>query len=280
MIRKLCAALLALAMSMGLVTSLSSTASAANYQVVDYNISNITAGGMDHALAYYHVIDAIHRLSYGEPTEERSIAQTTQEQGRIIQVRIRDTGGNDLVSIYIWANTLYVAGFYAARGGGHYVFNDGREAEFEQTLGIARNSAERLGRTGNYTGLPTGNNRESLTINPQAIYGAASTLGYSRGYNDNVGRALVVMIQTFSEAARFGRVMENVYYNIYHPGNTEQMGALAGLQNQWRSISQFARDLRSGYTPSITVLGTIVRSFEQLRQRLSFVELLGSVALL
>ncbi|MFJ4525589.1 ribosome-inactivating family protein [Streptomyces sp. NPDC088810] len=264
---------------MGLVAGLGSTASAANYQIVDYNISDITAGGQDHALAYYHVIDAIHRLSYGEPTEERAITQTTEERGRLIQVRIRDTGGNDLVSIYLWANNLYVAGFYAARGGGHYVFNDGREAEFRQALGIG--SATSLGQSGNYSTLPTGNSRQSLTINPQAIYGAASTLGYSRGYNDSVGRALVIMIQAFSEAARFGPIFDLVYNNIYHPGNSRQLGAdYAGLENQWGALSQFARNLRNGYDASINILGAIVRSFDQLRQRLSFVELNGSIAML
>ncbi|WP_037676179.1 ribosome-inactivating family protein [Streptomyces griseus] len=263
---------------MGLVTGLSSTASAANYQIIDYNISDITAGGQDHALAYYHVVDAIHRLSYGEPTEERAVTQTTEERGRLIQVRIRDTGGNDLVSIYLWANNLYVAGFYTSRGDQqHYVFDDGRAAEFQRALGIGNSIS--LRQTGNYSTLPTGNTRESLTINPQAIYNAARNLGTSRGYNDSVGRALVIMIQAFSEAARFGPIFDLVYNNIYHPGNSRQLGIdYAGLENQWGSLSQFARNLRNGQGASINLLGAIVRSFDQLRQRLSFVELNGSIA--
>ncbi|MFH7596426.1 ribosome-inactivating family protein [Streptomyces racemochromogenes] len=277
MTRKLCSTLLAFAMTLGLVSGLSGTAHAANYQVIDWNISDITAGGQEHALNYYRMIDRIHQLSYGDVTGEQGVTQTTLEQDRIIQVRIRDTGGNDLVSIYLWADTLYVAGFYAPRSTAdvrHFEFSDNR-AGFAGVLGI--DSAQFLGRNGNYDALPGGSSRENLVLTPSSIYNAAYTLGHANGYTDQVGRSLLVMIQVLSEAARFGRILERVYDNIYNHRENALGWEYRWLENEWGHLADFIRERHRGHQAQFNYRGQIITTLEQLRQRLSFIEVQGAI---
>ncbi|MEV6570023.1 hypothetical protein [Streptomyces sp. NPDC051577] len=113
MLKRLCSALLSLAMAMGLVTALSGTASATNYSVIEWNISRITDGGGGHATRYFRLMDEIHRRPYGEPTEGENVTQTTTEAGRLIQVRVLDTNNEHVASVYLWADNLYVAGFHS-----------------------------------------------------------------------------------------------------------------------------------------------------------------------
>ncbi|MFD8141575.1 ribosome-inactivating family protein [Streptomyces sp. NPDC059708] len=277
MTRKLCSALLALAMTLGLVGGLSGTASATNYQVIDWNISDITAGGQEHALNYYHLIDRIHQLSYGEPTGEQGVAQTTRETNRIIQVRIRDTGGSDLVSIYLWADTLYVAGFYAPRSTQnirHFEFADNRPG-MSTVLGV--DHIRSLVRNGNYNALPGGNTRENLVLTPSSIYDAAYTLGYANGYTDQVGHSLLVMIQVLSEAARFGRILERVYDNIHNYRQNPLGLEYRWLENEWGNIAVFIRERHRNRPATFNYRGTIIATLEQLRQRLAFVEIPGEI---
>ncbi|MGW3045992.1 hypothetical protein ACWC9T_39690 [Kitasatospora sp. NPDC001159] len=113
MLKRLCSALRTPAISMGLVTTFSGTASATNYQVIDWNISNITAGGNTHHQNYWNLIDAIHRHTYGDVTGVNNVTETTTERGRLVQVRVLGTNNTHLASVYLWANDLYAAGFYA-----------------------------------------------------------------------------------------------------------------------------------------------------------------------
>ncbi|MFE2529214.1 ribosome-inactivating family protein [Streptomyces sp. NPDC059382] len=274
MLKRLCSAFLSLAMAMGLVTALSGTASATNYSVIDWNVSRITDGGAEHAIRYFRLMDEIHRRSYGEPTEEENVTQTTTEAGRLIQVRVLDTNNEHVASVYIWADNLYVAGFYSPRSNTHWAFHD-REQQFQQALGV---SARFMPNTGNYNSLPGGNDRQNLVFTPNSMYNAMRQLNNVTSYNDNVGRALLVATQIFSESARFAPILNRVYGNIIsHQANALGDG-YAGLENQWGAISQFAYNLRHGQPASINILGRVITSFAALRQLLGFVELNGSQA--
>ncbi|MFG3223727.1 ribosome-inactivating family protein [Kitasatospora sp. NPDC048194] len=278
-LKKLHSALICVALALGLVTGLSGTASATNYRIVDWDISRITDGGQEHAARYYHAVDGLHQNTYGNATHENAVMQTTTDRSRIVQIRIRDTGGNELVSLYFWADNLYLAGFYAPYGGDagsgrhHFSFADGRD--MAASLGVGTRSPVR---TGNYTSLPGGNNRENLRITPATLYNAAYVLGHATGYNDSVGASLLLMIQAFSEAARFGPIFSQVYNNIYNHNETPLGRDLAGLENQWDEISRFAHDVRRNGSSYLDLFGHTVRNFNDLRTRLSFVEVMGSVA--
>ncbi|MEU9802329.1 ribosome-inactivating family protein [Streptomyces sp. NPDC051000] len=274
MLKRLCSALLSLAMAMGLVTALSGTASATNYSVIDWNISRITDGGGEHATRYFRLMDEIHRRSYGEPTEEENVTQTTTEAGRLIQVRVLDTNNQHVASVYLWADNLYVAGFYSPQSNTHWAFHD-REQQFQQALGV---TARFMPSTGNYNSLPGGNNRQNLVLTPNSMFNAMWQLHNVTSYNDNVGRSLLVAAQIFSESARFAPILNRVYGNIISHEQNALGDGYAGLENQWGAISQFAYNLRHGHPASINILGRVITSFAALRQLLGFVELNGSQA--
>ncbi|MEU3374381.1 ribosome-inactivating family protein [Streptomyces sp. NPDC006660] len=273
MLRRLCSIVLSLAVAMGLVTALSGTASATNYQVIDWHVDRITDGGTEHAQRYWNLIDAIHQHTYGSPTYQDGIRQTTNEH-RLIQVRALDTDNRHLASVYLWADNLYVAGFYAPATNTHLVFSD-RVQEFQNALGIT--NARIMPRTGSYSGLPGGNNRENLVLTPQTMYHAMQQLNNATEYNDNVGQALLVSIQVFSEAARFSPIFNRVGRNIRNYENTQLGPDYAMLENQWGSISQFTYDVRQR-AASIRILGNLIQTLAQLRDVLGFVEVNGSIA--
>ncbi|MFE9905661.1 hypothetical protein [Streptomyces achromogenes] len=89
MLKRICSAVLTLAISLGLVTTLSGTATATNYQVIDWHISNITAGGNTHHQNYWNLIDAIHRYTYGEVTGVNNVTETTRPRHRQRPPRVR-----------------------------------------------------------------------------------------------------------------------------------------------------------------------------------------------
>ncbi|WP_395292310.1 ribosome-inactivating family protein [Kitasatospora hibisci] len=285
MLKRICSALLTLAMTLGLVTALSGTASATNYQVIDWHISNITAGGSIHHQNYWNLIDAIHRYTYGEPTGVNNVTETTTERGRLIQVRVLDTNNVHLVSVYLWANDLYVAGFYAPQGNSHWAFNDRRQ-EFENALGVRVPENRRIA-SSNYNDIPGGSQRGSLVLNPESIYTAMRTLGRATAYNDTVGRALLVSTQIFSEAARFGVIFDVVRGNIRNPNQGRQLNYFddqrgyilaANVENQWATITSFVRDLRANPSGrSITIMGHTVSSIAALLYYVGFVELNGRI---
>ncbi|MFE2729080.1 ribosome-inactivating family protein [Kitasatospora sp. NPDC059327] len=285
MLKKLCSALLTLAVSLGLVTTLSGTASATNYQVIDWHISNITAGGNSHQQNYWNLIDAIHRYTYGGPTGLNGVAETTTEQGRLIQVRVLDSDNAHLVSVYLWANDLYVAGFYAPQSNTHWAFQD-RINEFQSALGVTVAGNHRIA-SGNYSHIPGGNERGSLVLNPEHIYNAMRTLGRATAYNDATGRALLTAIQIFSEASRFGVVFDVVRGNIQDPNRNRplnyfdpQRGTIlaANVENQWGQISEFIRNARNDpSTATIAVMGHTVATIAAVLYYTGFFEANGAI---
>ncbi|MFF7369696.1 ribosome-inactivating family protein [Streptomyces tricolor] len=285
MLKRICSALLTLAISMGLVTTLSGTASATNYQVIDWHISNITAGGNTHHQNYWNLIDAIHRHTYGEVTGVNNVTETTTEQGRLVQVRVLDTNNTHLASVYLWANDLYVAGFYAPQTNTHWAFQD-RINEFQTALGVTVPANRRIA-SGNYNDIPGGNERGSLAPNPENIYNAMRTLGRANAYNDATGRAVLMATQIFSEAARFGVVFDVVRGNIQNPNRNrplnyldEQRGYIlaANVENQWGAISRFIRDARANPSGrSISIMGHTVTTIAALLYYIGFVEANGGI---
>ncbi|KOV97326.1 hypothetical protein ADL04_16005 [Streptomyces sp. NRRL B-3648] len=270
---------------MGLVTTLSGTASATNYQVIDWHISNITAGGNTHHQNYWNLIDAIHRYTYGDVTGVNNVTETTTERGRLIQVRVLDTNNAHLASVYLWANDLYVAGFYAPQTNTHWAFQD-RINEFQTALGVTVPANRRIA-SGNYNDIPGGNDRGSLAPSPGNIYNAMRTLGRAAAYDDATGRAVLMATQIFSEAARFGVVFDVVRGNIQDPNRNRplnyfdpQRGNIlaANVENQWGAISRFIRDARANPSgQSIYIMGHTVTTIAALLYYVGFVEANGGI---
>jgi hypothetical protein len=284
-LKRLCSAVLTLAVSMGLVTALSGTASATNYQVIDWHVSSITSGGNTHHQNYWNLIDAIHRYTYGDVTGVNSVTETTTERGRLIQVRVLDTNNVHLASVYLWANDLYVAGFYAPQTNSHWAFQD-RINEFQTALGVTVPANRRIA-SGNYNDIPGGNDRGSLAPNPENIYSAMRTLGRAAAYNDATGRAVLMATQIFSEAARFGVVFDVVRGNIQDPNRNRRLNYVDGqrgnilaanVENQWGAISRFIREARANPSgQSIFIMGHAVTTIAALLYYVGFVEANGAI---
>ncbi|GHB60837.1 hypothetical protein GCM10010347_33620 [Streptomyces cirratus] len=250
-----------------------------NWPVIDWDITDITAGRGEHANRYWNLIDAIHRNSYGDSTNADSglVQQTTRNTNRLIQVRVRNQG-SDLVSVYLWADNLYVAGFYSPGANQHWAFQDGRQQQFQQDLGV---SVRFMPRNGSYLSLGGGSTRENMYLGSTNIFNALRDLhNVSQWDETRVDRGMLMAITILSEAARFGPIFNRVYGNINGFTNWQLSRDYAEMENQWGALSRAAHSWRQGRPASVRLIGNNVTSFDRLRTVVGFVELHGSEALL
>ncbi|MFF1906477.1 ribosome-inactivating family protein [Kitasatospora sp. NPDC058218] len=257
----------------------SGAAALQSWPVIDWDITDITAGRGEHANRYWNLIDAIHRNSYGDSTDTGSglVEQTTRNTNRLIQVRVRNEG-SDLVSVYLWADNLYVAGFYSPGANRHWAFQDGRQQQFQQDLGV---TARLMPRNGSYLSLTGGSGRQDMYLGSTNIFNALRDLhSVSEWDATRIDRGMLMAITIFSEAARFGPILNRVYGNINGFTNYQLSRDYAELENQWGALSRAAHSWREGRSASVRVIGNNVTSFDSLRRVVGFVELHGSEALL
>ncbi|MFC5666549.1 ribosome-inactivating family protein [Kitasatospora misakiensis] len=250
-----------------------------SWPIIDWDITNITSGAGQHANRYWNLIDAIHQNSYGDATGADSglVQQTTRNENRLIQIRVINNGTH-LVSIYMWADNLYIAGFYSPAANRHWAFQDGRQQQFQNDLGV---TARLMPRTGNYNGITGGSTRENLYLGSTNIFDALYGLHDVREWNERIiDRGMLMAITIFSEAARFGSILNRVYGNINGWTNYQLSVDYRDMENQWGRLSQAAHAWRQGRAASVRLIGNNVTSFDQLRRVVGFVELHGSEALL
>ncbi|MER5775400.1 ribosome-inactivating family protein [Streptomyces sp. NPDC002039] len=251
----------------------------AAWPIIDWDITGITNGAGEHANRYWNLIDAIHRNSYGDSTDDGSglVEQTTRNTNRLIQVRVRNEGA-DLVSVYLWADNLYVAGFYSPGANRHWAFQDGRQGQFQQDLGV---TARLMPRNGSYAGLNGGSTRENLYLGSTNIFNALRDLHNIGDWDETrADRGMLMAITIFSEAARFGPILNRVYGNINGFTAYQLSPDYAQLENQWGALSRAAHNWRTGRPASVRVIGNNVTSFAGMRRVVGYVELHGSEALL
>ncbi|MFE7760444.1 ribosome-inactivating family protein [Streptomyces sp. NPDC057438] len=130
-------------------------------------------------------------------------------------------------------NDLYLAGFYqAGQGGGRYVFTEDRRARFDELLGIRSTALPWNGSCTNFSGnAGDQGSRSNLQINGPRLDNALQQLGratthlQSQNGRAAPSQALVMIIRGTSEAARFGRIFDNIRTNIRdHRTGGAQMG--------------------------------------------------------
>ncbi|MFJ3791381.1 ribosome-inactivating family protein [Kitasatospora sp. NPDC090091] len=256
-----------------------SAAALQNWPIIDWDITDITAGRGEHANRYWNLIDAIHRNTYGDATDTGSglVQQTTRNTNRLIQVRVRNEG-TDLVSVYLWADSLYVAGFYSPGANQHWAFQDGRQEQFQNDLGV---QVRFMPRDGSYASINGGSTRQNLYLGSTNIFNALRDLHAVREWDETrIDRGMLMAITIFSEAARFGPILNRVYGNINGFTAYQLSPDYRDLENQWGALSRAAHNWRQGRTASVRVIGNNVTSFDDLRRVVGFVELHGSEALL
>ncbi|GAB7184083.1 hypothetical protein ATKI12_3914 [Kitasatospora sp. Ki12] len=250
-----------------------------SWPIIDWDITGITNGSGEHANRYWNLIDAIHRNSYGDATGADSgmVQQTTRNTNRLIQVRVRNAGA-DLVSVYLWADNLYVAGFYSPAANQHWAFQDGRQLQFQSDLGV---QVRLMPRTGSYLNINGGPTRENLYLGSNNIFNAMRDLYNVPQWDEvRVDRGMLMAITIFSEAARFGPILNRVHGNIERYTANQLSVDYRDMENQWGALSRAAHAWRQGQPASVHLIGNNVTSFDQLRRVVGFVELHGSEALL
>ncbi|MEV6398489.1 ribosome-inactivating family protein [Streptomyces sp. NPDC051907] len=288
--RRLVGSVVALALSAGLVGLAAPAAQADPTQpntVVDWNIDSLANGGRSAHDAYYGMIDRIHRVSGHDFRSAANIDESTTQLSRLIQIRVLRRG-SQVVSLYFWANNLYLAGFYVPgteqNPGRHYAFNDTWPDDFNHVLNL-QTQATRLPWGGNYVSLPGGNNRTDDVINGPSLHNALLVLGGARSRLESggdrgateVGNALTLTIQATAEAARFGRIFDTVRGNIGTGTRTTMGTDNVVLQNNWSQISRWI--YRASNDPAypthnaLTLNGVAYRALHALLTHLLYVEL-------
>jgi hypothetical protein len=243
----------------------------------------------------------------GSPSQQRQYAQlisslraaaghayrngvmiTNPAEGRLIRLTLTDTETQQSVDLWISPDNLYVRGFTASSHGQTYEFT---EPDYNLTQVLDNNGAGAFvgrGREGAGAGvipLGYGSNyndivararvgRESLTLSFDSFRDAIRTLSTatSPGGTANA-RALMLMIQLTSEAARFHDVY-GVGADIMQSSSRTYNGLpmlQQRLENEWTAISDYAiRVSNNPRTPPLTVpqVGTF-HSFTNVSRRMA-----------
>ncbi|MFB7234908.1 ribosome-inactivating family protein [Streptomyces sp. NPDC056269] len=237
--------LVALAMSIAMLGAAVPAAHADPTQpltVVDWDITGLEHGGQGHHDRYWNVIDQVHRISGHDFYQV--LDETTTTPNRLIQVRV-NYAGQHAVSLYFWANTLYLAGFYQpgqsnGTGNRHYVFPDGYPDALNSVLGVR---AVHLPWNGSYANLPDGGARAERQLTPQNLQNGLLTLRRtqellsSEAGTRTVGSYLVDIIGATAEAARFGYIFDVVRQNIRNNTSTAIGPFGVSLEQSWSNLS-------------------------------------------
>ncbi|MFD0265729.1 ribosome-inactivating family protein [Streptomyces sp. NPDC127106] len=242
--RRLAGLLLALALSAGMLGAIAPAAHAdpdRPLTVVDWDITGLQGGGRVQHDRYWNMIDQVHRISGHDFYQV--LDETTTTYNQLIQIRVSHAGQH-VVSLYYWANTLYLAGFYQpgqpnGTGNRHYVFPDGYPDAFNRVLGV---QAHHLPWNGSYANLPSGSTRDQRRMTPQNLHNSLLTLGNTQqllatGQQHTVGSCLVDVIGVTAEAARFGYLFDIFRQNIRNNTSTPIDRFGAALQTSWGQLS-------------------------------------------
>ncbi|MFB7470059.1 ribosome-inactivating family protein [Kitasatospora sp. NPDC056184] len=277
--RRLVGALIALALAVGLLGMTPPAAHADTndrLSIINWDISDLGGGGASAHQRYWDVIAALHARSshdwFRTDLDETVVADNDQ----LIQISLHRSGAY-LGAMYIWPHNLYVAGFYQV-GGTHWVFNDGNAAtaRFNRVLGV---NASVLPWSSNYNNIPGGGNRQNQQINGPRLDNALQQVRQiSALLNSGSGRSvladsLVMMVQATSEAARFGRIFDNIRGNIRDHGFAQIGTENVNLETNWSALSNWVyRVMNNPGTGPITI-GTeeFARTFYTLPQLMQYV---------
>jgi hypothetical protein len=282
--RRALGALVALALSIGLLGLAAPAASAdpdRTLTVHDWVIDDLLNGGQDPHQEYWNMIAAMHRVT-GHDFFRDTLDETTTNNNALFQVSVHRYG-TYVGALYFWTNDLYLAGFYqAGPGGGHYAFNESRRARFNELLRV---NSTALPWNGSYTNFSDGagdqSSRRNLQINGPRLDNALQQLGragthlQTQNGRSVLSHALVMIIQATSEAARFGRVFDNIRTNIRNHGSGgAQMGEEnVDLQQNWGTISNWTYRVlqNAGVRPLQIGAGAFLRTFATLQQLIAYV---------
>ncbi|WP_181434583.1 MULTISPECIES: ribosome-inactivating family protein [unclassified Curtobacterium] len=251
------------ALTMG---SLAGGAEAASAQVPDPSLT--LAGSLDLndyassqvSADYNRLVGALEDLSSVRSWDGGFQTQNGGGHGAIItaQITAHDSSGNPhALTLYFHAENLYLAGIRRAGDPAAYFFSD------DQGWGGGYVS---IGLAGNYNALTqaAGRGRSAMPIswndiNASVLQLATAPGNYSAGIvpRQATARSLLLLIQMFSEAARFPAIQAHFANALYN--NSRTNGLTLGeehLENNWSALSSYSYAQHHNQNPApITITG-------------------------
>ncbi|MFD4660139.1 ribosome-inactivating family protein [Kitasatospora sp. NPDC058444] len=278
--RRLVGVLVALALAVGLMGMTPTAAHAdTNNRLsnINWEIGDLGGGGAQEHQRYWDVIAQLHSLSshdwFREDLDETIVADNDQ----LIQISLFQHG-TYLGAMYFWPHNLYLAGFYQV-GGTHWVFADGPGSRdrFNRVLGV---QASTLPWSSNYNGIPRGDNRWQQRITGPSLENSLRQVRQIAVLQDTAaGRAvladsLIMMIQATSEAARFGRIFDNIRNNIRNHTDVQIGEDNVNLETNWSSVSNWVyRVMNNPGTQPVSAAGQTFYTLQQLMQYVGYLDL-------
>ncbi|MGW4464036.1 ribosome-inactivating family protein [Micromonospora sp. NPDC004704] len=222
------------------------------HTIINWDVSDLdddtNYGRQMAAQDYVNMITSLRRVA-GHDLVNR-VGETTDRGQRVIEIRVLRNGAHNL-SIYLWARSLYVIGFWARTTPGqvgHRFFNDPAVNGAAGILGIPQ--PPRLPWTGNYATTPGGSYREDMRYTAKhlndAIYtleGMPAQLNGSNPQRTHLAQEMIRLIGAVAEAARFGAIENFVYHRIRDRGDIGLGTENRELENNWARLSDWILDI-------------------------------------
>lgn len=222
------------------------------HTIIYWNITGMNQGASaDVASNYSAMLGQLRNLA-GHGTGP-GFGDTTQAQNRLIEMRVIDN--NDLqgahrLSLYFWADNLYLVGFTSS--GQNYGFNE--EGVRDPNAPRVRAIMQRVyggAQTFNpltfretYGSLDGSQQRVGWGFNPTALHADLRRLMnlHSENSTSAVRRAIVQTIAATSEAGRYETIARVVRDDVAY-GGTQGVGTLGvALENGWSELSSWVHD--------------------------------------
>nr|AAC49672.1 precursor ribosome inactivating protein [Sambucus nigra] len=157
-------------------------------------------------------------------------------ENRFVLARLTNPSG-DTVTLAIDVVNLYVVAFSA--NGRSYFFKESTDIEKKNLF--VDTKQENLKFTGNYNSLEqqAGDRRESIPLGPNSLAQAISSLSrYSGGDAKSLAKALLVVIQMVSEAARFRYIELRIWTSVTDAIDFTPDPLMLSMENKWSYMSK------------------------------------------
>nr|ATY37423.1 ribosome-inactivating protein precursor [Sambucus ebulus] len=168
-------------------------------------------------------------------------------ENRFVLTRLTNPSG-DTVTLAIDVVNLYVVAFRA--NGTSYFFKDSTKIENDNLF--QDTTRKNLTFTGNYISLESqaGTHRESISLGPYPLAQAILSLSRykSGGDTKSLAKALLVVIQMVSEAARFRYIELRIWTSITDANEFTPDPLMLSMENNWSSKSKEIQGATPGGT--------------------------------
>ncbi|MFI1367163.1 ribosome-inactivating family protein [Streptomyces griseochromogenes] len=205
----------------------------------------------------------------------------TRDSDTPIDIRLRSGSGatDPAIDLLVRPNDLYVVGW---RNQDHTYLLDGEHVPDPQSyedarFGASYSALQQATRTRGREGEEHQYARQDIPLGQQAMVNAIRTLASNGSSVPERARAMTVLVQMVSEAARFNGAAQSFTGGVRDRGHTRWYtgapanAAVQDMENNWADLSAALADLQNGQSVRhpVTINGQQVNSLQQLGVLLS-----------